>query len=59
MLQEVLLDFHEIPGVHSGENMACLMYGTLEEMGISEKVSFSPATWFPPLDISCIHELLL
>ena len=42
-LWEVLLDFREIPGAHSGENMACLVYNTLEEMGISEKVSFVPA----------------
>ena len=33
-LEEILIDFHEIVGPHSGENMADIVWSTLELYGI-------------------------
>ena len=35
---EVLLDFAELNGSHSGENMATSVYKTLEELNLVDKV---------------------
>jgi hypothetical protein len=37
-LEEVLIDFQEISGEHSGENLANIVWATLELYGITDKV---------------------
>jgi hypothetical protein len=36
--EEVLIDFHELHGAHSGDNMADALWATLEKYGIERKV---------------------
>ena len=36
--EEVLLDFREITGEHSGENMAHIVFDTLKFYGLEDKV---------------------
>ena len=36
--EELLIDFQELQGEHSGENMAAVVWSTLEEYGIQNKV---------------------
>lgn len=38
-LEELLIDFHELVGEHSGENMADAVWDTLKTYGISDQVS--------------------
>ena len=38
-VEELLIDFRELIGEHSGENMAEAVYNTLELYGLKEKVS--------------------
>ncbi|KAE9401926.1 hypothetical protein BT96DRAFT_751758, partial [Gymnopus androsaceus JB14] len=33
-LQEILIDFQELIGKHSGENMASVVWGTIEKFGL-------------------------
>ena len=40
LLEETLIDFKELTGKHSGDNMADAVWGTLELYGISDKVCF-------------------
>ena len=40
-LEEVLIDFRELIGPHSGENMANIIWSTLELYGIQNKVRFA------------------
>ena len=37
-LEELLIDFQELLGEHSGENMAAVVWSTLEKYGIQNKV---------------------
>jgi len=37
-IEEMLLDFQELIGEHSGENMADVVWSTLEEYGLLKKV---------------------
>lgn len=39
LVEEILLDFREMVGAHSGENMSEAMWSTLVEYGIEEKAS--------------------
>jgi hypothetical protein len=39
MLEETLLDLKEIPGEHSGENLADAVWETLELYGLCDKVT--------------------
>lgn len=41
MTEELLIDFQEIIGDHSGENMAEVVWKTLELYGLKAKVSCS------------------
>jgi len=36
--EELLIDFQELLGEHSGENMAAVVWSTLEKYGIQNKV---------------------
>ena len=36
--EELLIDFQELRGEHSGKNMAAVVWSTLEEYGIQNKV---------------------
>ncbi len=38
ILEELLIDFRELEGAHSGENMAEVVWGTLTLYGLREKV---------------------
>jgi hypothetical protein len=42
--REVLLDFVELPGPHSGENMAAVVLAMLHELDIAPKLLTSPVT---------------
>lgn len=44
-LEELLIDFHELVGPHSGENMADIVWSTLELYRIQNKVDFT--SFFP------------
>ena len=37
-VEELLIDFRELMGAHSGENMAAVVWSTLELYGIESKV---------------------
>ena len=37
-VEELLIDFRELMGAHSGENMAAVVWATLELYGIVDKV---------------------
>ena len=37
--EELLIDFHKLIGVHSGENLAHAVYDTLDTYGLKERVS--------------------
>lgn len=37
-LEELLIDFRELIGQHSGENMAAVVWSTLETYDIQDKV---------------------
>jgi len=41
-VEELLIDFHEFMGAHSGENMAAVVWSTLELYGIENKVCQFP-----------------
>ncbi|KAE9387842.1 hypothetical protein BT96DRAFT_837147 [Gymnopus androsaceus JB14] len=36
--EEILIDFHELPGEHSGDNMADAVWGTLEKYGLVNRL---------------------
>ncbi|THU97090.1 hypothetical protein K435DRAFT_663241, partial [Dendrothele bispora CBS 962.96] len=40
-LVEILIDFRELIGEHSGENMADAVWETLEKFGINNRVSIN------------------
>ncbi|KAH8103159.1 hypothetical protein DFH11DRAFT_1503401, partial [Phellopilus nigrolimitatus] len=45
-LEEILIDFSEIIGPHSGENMADSVWKTIETLGLKDKVRlFSCFPW--------------
>ncbi len=52
--EELIIDFQEVIGDHSGENIAEVVWGTLILYGIQNKVSLikvvAQMTSFPPLD---------
>jgi hypothetical protein len=37
--EEILIDFHELLGEHSGDNMADVVWGTLEKYGLIGRVN--------------------
>jgi hypothetical protein len=39
ILEELLIDFHELVGEHSGENLAHAVYDTLNMYGLKDPVS--------------------
>jgi hypothetical protein len=41
-VEELLIDFHELMGAHSGENMAAVVWSTLELYGIENRVCQLP-----------------
>jgi len=51
-LEELLIDFQELIGQHSGENMAAVVWSTLETYDIQDKVCsnniplFISLNWF-------------
>ena len=42
-VEELLIDFYELMGAHSGENMAAVVWSTLELYGIENRVHMSTA----------------
>ena len=41
-VEELLIDFRELMGAHSGENMAAVVWSTLELYGIENRVRQLP-----------------
>lgn len=40
ILRSGLLAFRHVKGLHSGENLAKILFGIIEEMGIANRVSY-------------------
>jgi hypothetical protein len=49
-LEELLIDFQELVGQHSGENMAAVVWSTLETYDIQDKVCSNDISLFVSLN---------
>ena len=49
-LEELLVDFQELIGQHSGENMATVIWSTLETYNIQDKVRLNNISLFVHLN---------
>jgi hypothetical protein len=53
--EELLIDFRELIGEHSGENMAEAVWATMELYGLVGKVSFLCHIANTACDFSCVY----